>query len=140
MCLVEREASAQIVRPVAKSLTQEKLEKILPEQYAKEIAHRSKYPMALGAIAYQETVKAGYDHTAVGDGGASYGLFQIQKRHWGAVPKDVAGQVDKADAIFTQLVAEYGYREAIKRWNGSGRKARTYQARVLKVANNITKN
>jgi len=92
------------------------------------IIAQSKYPKTLRAIAQ---VESNFDQHAVGDNGKSYGLFQIQRRHWGPVPKSVHGQVRKAEEVFGHLVEKHGYSKAIERWNGNGREARNYRRKVL---------
>jgi len=125
-------ADQPTVKAVAKSATQESIEKLLPVHQAALIAGTS-YPKTLAAIAHTESRG---DQRAIGDGGKSLGLFQIQPAHWGRVDlDDLEQQVAKADAVFCTLVKQYGYREAVRRWNGDGKASRKYQQVVLaKVA------
>lgn len=113
-----------------------RLQTILPAKYAVAIA-KTDHPEILAAIAYRETVRGGYDHTAFGDQGRSKGLFQIQERHWGHVPDDIEGQVNKANTVFNYLVKKHGKKEAVRRWNGSGPRARAYQRYVLNMAKSL---
>jgi len=116
------------VKPVLKSATQEKIERILPAHVAKPIAEKAAYPRTMAAIAHTESRG---DHRAIGDKGKAVGCFQVHPRHWGAVPEDIEGQVAQANDIFMQLVDRHGYREAVKRWNGRGEKAEKYRKVVL---------
>lgn len=121
---------------IAKSATQEKIETILPPAIAKPIAERTVYPKTLAAIAHTESRG---NHKAVGDKGQSRGAFQVQAKHWGIVPDSIEKQVDQANVIFMSLVREYGYREAVKRWNGDGPKADKYQRTVLALVRELEK-
>lgn len=93
---------------------------------------KTKYPYTLAAIAKQETGGT-FDPNTVGDKGKSFGLYQIQERHWGKFDKSIEGQTKKAEEILDELVKEHGYNKAVERYNGSGRMARTYRANVLKT-------
>ncbi|MFZ4856168.1 MAG: hypothetical protein ACOYL3_07200 [Desulfuromonadaceae bacterium] len=119
-----------VVRAVAKSGTQERVETLLPVPVAKAIAERSVYPKTMAAIAHTES---GGDHTAVGDRGLARGLFQVWGSLHGAVPDTIEGQVDQANRLFLAMVKEYGYRSAVARWNGTPSlpKVRSYQRVVL---------
>lgn len=119
---------------VATSVVQSRIETILPTSIAKPIAERTVYPHTLAAIAHTESRG---NHRAVGDRGASRGAFQVQAKHWGIVPDSIEKQVDQANVIFMSLVQEYGYREAVKRWNGSGPKADRYQRTVLALVREL---
>lgn len=133
---------ATIVRPVAKSKTEERIESVVPAAVAHvicdaamnqsdDVMPQRKQAMTLAAIAHRETVRGGYDHHAIGDGGKSKGLFQIQQRLHGAVPDDLEGQVAQATDLFLDYARRYGYRAAVKRWNGDGPLAQGYQRHVL---------
>lgn len=120
------------IKAAAKSATQEQIERILPPQYARPIAERTAYPRTMAAIAHTETVAVGGNHRTVGDGGKSKGLFQIQPKFWGDVAMDdLEAQIAQADQVFLRLVERYGYREAVRRWNGDGPASRHYQRVVL---------
>ena len=93
---------------------------------------KTKYPYTLAAIAKQETGGT-FDPNTVGDKGKSFGLYQIQERHWGKFDKSIEGQTKKAEEILDKLVKEHGYNKAVERYNGSGRMARAYRANVLKT-------
>lgn len=121
------------VAPVApaKSKTHIRAERYIQPETAEAIIQHSKRPRTMLAIAAVETGKAG--PLIRGDGGRSHGVFQIQPHHWGEVPDDLEGQVRKADEVFDILIQAYGYREAVKRWNGQGRDAEAYRRRVFTV-------
>lgn len=107
------------------------INKYIKNKYiAEAIYTNSKYPITLAAIA---KVESDYNLQAIGDSGDSIGMFQIQPKHHGSVPKDISGQVKKADIIFSGLVSQYGYYTAIKRYNGSGKSAEVYRNKVIKV-------
>ena len=108
-----------------------KIYKYSKDKYISEaIANNSNYPITLAAIA---KVESDYRPQAIGDSGDSIGMFQIQPKHHGAVPNRVPEQVKKADKIFSGLVKQHGYYEAIKRYNGSGKQAEQYRNKVLKI-------
>jgi hypothetical protein len=134
---IEQEPPPAIVQPVSKSRTQQQIETILPEVYAKPIAERTAYPRTMAAIAYRETVRSGKDHTAIGDGGESRGLFQIQPKWHGPVPDEIEAQIDKANDLFLDYVRRFGYRKAVQKWNGEGEEARAYQHEVLALVREL---
>ena len=117
------------------SIVNKKLRTYIKDDYiADAIYQNTTYPQTLAAIA---AVESQYKPQVVGDGGDSYGLFQIQAKHWGEVPDSIPNQVRKCDAIFRGHVQRYGYYGAIKRYNGSGRGADRYLLRVLQVKKEI---
>lgn len=67
-----------------------------------------------------------------GDKGQSKGMFMIQPKHHGYVPKSVSGQMLKHDAILVELMEACGQDPmmASERYNGSGKKAREYARKV----------
>ena len=91
---------------------------------------KTKYPYTLAAIAKQETGGT-FDPNTVGDKGKSFGLYQIQERHWGKFDKSIEGQTKKAEQILDELIKEHGYNKAVERYNGSGKQARAYRKDVL---------
>lgn len=132
---IERQKPAPVTEPlpVVKTAEQIKIETILPEPVAAAIVKNApKYPRTMAAIAHTETRG---NHKAVGDSGASRGMFQIQNKYWsaefGPVPDDLEAQVRQADQLFHALAKQYGYREAVRRWNGDGPASRKYQRTVL---------
>ena len=105
--------------PPVKSATQSQIETILPEPVAAAIVRQApEYPKTLACIAYHESRG---DHRAVGDGGKSKGLFQVQEKWWaqqyGPVPDDIEGQVAQSTRMFLDLKQRFGYRRAVAMWN-----------------------
>lgn len=92
--------------------------------------NKSKYPYTLAAIAKRET-GGSFNPQTIGDKGKSYGLYQIQERHWGKFDKSIEGQTKKAEQILDELIKEHGYNKAVERYNGSGKQARAYKQDVL---------
>lgn len=119
-----------LVRAVAKSGTQERLETLLPVPVAKAIAERAVYPRTMAGIAHTESRG---DHRAVGDKGLAKGLFQVWGSLHGPVPNDIEGQVDQANRMFLTLVHVHGYKRAIALWNGTPElpKVKEYRRVVL---------
>lgn len=117
-----------VVQAVSMSRTEQQIAQILPSHVAKAIVDRSDYPRTMAAIAHTES---GGNHKAIGDHGKSRGAFQVQPRFWGDVPDSIEEQVDQANRIFMLLVKQYGYREAVRRYNGSGAASIKYQQTVL---------
>lgn len=95
---------------------------------ANEIS-KKKRPYTIAAIAKEES---DYTLHAVGDGGKSVGMYQIQSHIWGEFEKSLTGQTDKVEEILEALIKESGYKEAIRRYNGRGNQARNYRDRVIK--------
>lgn len=126
------------VPAVKASRVQTKAARLIDPGTAAAICKISKRPKTMLAIAAVESGKNGPQ--IIGDHGQSRGIFQIQARHWqavignnGEVADDLEEQVRQADAVFDVLVEAYGYREAVRRWNGKGRQARNYQRKVLAI-------
>lgn len=119
-------------------INKEAYEKISRYSQNKELAEclaDTKYPYVLAAIA---KVESDYRPHVKGDGGDSFGLYQIQRKHWGSVGSTIEQQTDKAEAIFSTLRGRSDTNgEAIRRWNGSGKKARIYQQKVIKAIKEI---
>lgn len=113
----------------------DKIRLYVKDEYISEsIINNTKYPILLAAIA---KVESNYRPQIKGDNGASHGLFQIQRKHWGVVPDGVPDQVAKCDRIFRELERKHGYYDAIRHYNGSGRGAEAYRRRVLQVKKEI---
>ena len=102
----------------------------VPAKTVRAIVQHSKYPRTLTAIAAVETGKRGTVRTK-GDSGKSRGVFQVQRQWWGPEGDTLEEQVKQADAVFDALVQQYGYRSAVKRWNGSGKAAEVYRRKVM---------
>jgi len=84
----------------------------------------------------QASVESDFAPWAVGDRGKSRGMFQVQARHWGKVPRSVIGQMKQYNSIIVSLYnSHHSMEKAIKAYNGTGRKADKYyvivRARVL---------
>ena len=81
----------------------------------------------------QGIVESGLNRFAVGKAGEK-GIWQVQKRFWGEVPRDVSGQLKQHNRIMDSLMkANNGNLEiAITRYNGRGKKAKAYYAKVRK--------
>lgn len=105
-----------------------KQKKKTDKELALETIAKSKYPKTLKAIAI---VESRIDPKSIGDHGDSYGLFHIQKKYWGPVPKSIEGQVDKAEKILDELIEKHGYYDALARWNGKGKASIRHRNRVL---------
>lgn len=108
-----------------------------PERVAADFAEalsQTRWPATLAAIGAAEgTFNPNEPRGSAGEMGA----FRIIPKHWGKVPKDIAGQVRQAERVFAKLVAQYGYRKAIVRYNGSGPRAEAYAQWVLKQVRRI---
>ena len=109
---------------------------VCKDEYITDIIANSKYPYTLTAIA---KVESDFRPNIRGDHGKSYGLYQIQERHWGYVPRTIEGQTRVAERIVGSLVDEHGYSRAIERYNGSGKDAKRYRHKVLLVINQLEK-
>lgn len=57
------------------------------------------------------------------------GAFQVNPRHWGAVPEDAAGQALQAERIITELTTDYGIKKALSVYGGDS--TDKYQRRIL---------
>ena len=104
------------------------------DKYITDVLANSKYPYTLTAIA---KVESDFRPNVRGDHGKSYGLYQIQERYWGYVPRTIEGQTRVAERVIESLVNEHGYSRAIKHYNGSGKDAERYRRRVLLVINQL---
>ncbi len=85
------------------------------------------HPRTIASIAL---VESEFTPNAVGDSGASVGMFQIQPAVWGEVSSSIYEQARKADLILTEV-------KMIRRYNGAGRQARRYEAKVLSTRRQI---
>ena len=112
-----------------------KIYKYSNDAYIAESICDTKYPYQLAAIA---KVESNYKPLVRGDSGSSFGLFQIQKKHWGKVPERVPDQVAKAEGIYTSLLQKHkSFDLATTRWNGKGKKAKIYTAQVMQIKREI---
>lgn len=126
-----------IFRPVVKwkqwTLV-DRLEAVTNDRYIAEVLAKSKYPLLLTAIAKQES---GFRPLVRGDGGKSWGMFQMQPKLHGNFNLSVENQVRKAEQVMTWMIAAYGWPKAAQKWNGEGRDARRYQKSVLATMRSI---
>ena len=80
------------------------------------------------------SVESNHNFLVRGDKGKSHGMFQIQPRHHGYVPKSVTGQMAKHDAILLELLQACGHdiKESVSRYNG-GRNNKRYVGKVTRA-------
>ena len=107
---------------------------ICKDEYLSVVFANSKYPYLLTAIA---KVESDFRPQIVGDGGKSYGMYQIQSKHWGYVPESVEGQTRKAEQVISHLIQKHGLRRGITAYNGSGKQASQYTDKVLRVVREL---
>lgn len=93
-----------------------------PASMAKAVlATQPDYRPLMAAVA---VVESNGHPAAVGDDGKSRGAWQVQPRHWGAVPRNVEAQARQAERILVELVdavehrGVLRWREALARYNG----------------------
>jgi hypothetical protein len=120
------------VKPVQLSKMQVKIERFVKDRYIAECISKTKYPYIIAAIKWEETRNLGPN--TWGDGGDSYGLYQVQPKHHGFVSDSVEHQTLQCERIVAGLIARHGIKDGIRRYNGSGPKARAYAQRVLRNA------
>lgn len=80
----------------------------------------------------QGLVESNLNHLSVGDSGRSKGAFQVQAKHWGRVPNNLLDQAKQCERIRTGLDNDIW--TAVRKYNGSGRQARSYEWKVKKQA------
>jgi hypothetical protein len=122
-------------RPAVKNPVQVKLERYIKDPYIAEVISRTKRPYIMAAIKIVETEQAG--PLIKGDNGDSHGIFQVQPRHHGKVPKTIEGQTKMAERIVEALIQKKGLKEGIRAYNGNGPAARRYSQRVIELATKI---
>jgi hypothetical protein len=108
------------------------IDKLVKNERIAKAIKKTKYPYTLAAIAKRETGGT-FNPNLIGDRGQSFGLYQIQEKHWGKFDKSIEGQTKKAEEILDELIKAHRYTKAVERWNGSGRMARVYRDDVLKT-------
>lgn len=61
------------------------------------------------------------------------GAWQVREKYWGKVPKDLSGQARHAEQILNKIMRrnKCTIKEALVRYNGSGRAASAYADRVI---------
>lgn len=112
------------------------IDKLVNNDRIAKAIKKTKYPYTLAAIAKRETGGT-FNPNVVGDRGQSFGLYQIQEKHWGKFDKSIEGQTNKAEEILDKLIKAHGYTKAIERYNGSGKMARMYKEDVLKTVSSL---
>ena len=107
--------------------------------------HQSPCPKAMAKTVLKTSMEeSGGDPNAIGDGGKSYGAFQIQAQHWGPVPRQLDGQADKAQKILEGHIKESkgNLRKALAMYNGGDKppaKSYRYADRIIERAHLINK-
>ena len=104
------------------------------DPYIAKCISETKYPYTLAAIA---KVESDYRPQIVGDKGASHGLLQIQRKWYGDIPDSVSAQCAKGESIFDGHYRRHSYRDAISKYNGTGKPSRVYADKVLKAKREI---
>ena len=82
-------------------------------------------------------IESDYRPQIVGDGGDSYGLFQIQRKYHGRFADGLESQVDKCESIINSLTVQYGVVRGIQHYNGSGKQARAYAKKILRTMKEV---
>ena len=111
-----------------------RIQQYVKDTYIASVIEQSKYPYLLAVMA---KVESDFRPRIKGDGGDSFGLWQIQEKHWGRVGETIEEQCRMAETILESLIKVYGYPKAIERWNGQGKQARDYRRKVLKEMERI---
>lgn len=111
-----------------------------PKTMAKTVLKTSR-PALYASLSMEES---GGDPNAIGDGGKSFGAFQIQAQHWGPVPRQLDGQAAKAQKILEGHIKETkgNLRKALAMYNGGDRppkKSYAYADRIISRAHIINK-
>jgi hypothetical protein len=125
------------VTPTPKPINpvQVKLERYIGDKYLAEEIAKTKYPYIIAAIG---KVESSYAPQIKGDSGKSWGMYQIQPRHWSWRGDGIKEQTQLCEYILHQLMAKNRSVEvAVSRYNGSGPRARAYAKRVLQIAKEI---
>ena len=118
----------------AQNIKQEVIKRYCGDKHISSVIANSKYPYTLAAIA---KIESSYKPQAKGDNGKSFGMYQIQSHIWGKFEDTLEGQTNKAEEILEKLIKEQGYYEAIRAYNGSGKKAKQYRNKVIKEVNEL---
>lgn len=86
----------------------------------------------------QGYTESGMNIKAVGKKGEK-GAFQVIEKHWGKVPKTWKKQADQNQEIINELldVCNGDIKKAVTKYNGKGKDARIYTAKVFKKAISI---
>lgn len=98
----------------------------------------TKNPKLMAAIAI---VESNGNSKAVGDSGASKGAFQVQAKHWGAVPNNALDQALQAEKILEELLTDrVRLRQSLACYNGGTRPPASsyrYADRIIGVTNEL---
>lgn len=116
-----------------KAVKHSKLREYIQDEYIAEVISNSVNPRLYAAVA---KVEADYRPQIIGKAGEK-GMFQILEKFHGKVPDDLTGQLRKAESILEPLIKKHGLRKGISRYNGKGRKAQLYAAKILKTMQEI---
>lgn len=119
----------ETIKVKERSSVTEKIKRHCKDEYIAEVLGKSKRPFLYAAIA---SVESDYRPQITGDKGMSKGMFQIQPQHHGEVPDRLLQQLRKSESILEPLIEKHGLQKGIARYNGKGRKARIYSAKVRK--------
>jgi hypothetical protein len=117
-----------------KSIVEQKIHKYCKDEYIANILSKSKRPYIMAAIA---KVESDYRPHIIGDGGDSYGMFQINRRFHKWPNDGLECQLNASERILNPLIVQYGLTEGIRRYNGRGKDARRYAQRVITIAKEI---
>jgi hypothetical protein len=109
---------------------------ICQDRHISRILSKSSRKYVLTAIA---KVESSFVPQVRGDNGASVGMFQYQPKHWGRAGDSLEDQTKKAEQILLQLEKMYGRDKAVERYNGRGKTARAYRAKVLHLVKEMEK-
>ena len=112
------------------SVSHRVIKEVCPDRHISKVLDQSKYKYVLTAIA---SVESSYRPQVKGDSGDSFGLYQIQSRHWGRFGDSLEDQTKKAETILDALGAKKDIKTAIRKYNGSGQRAKAYQKKVLSL-------
>ena len=92
----------------------------------------SAYLIAPEITIAQGMIESNLNPLVSGDSKQSSGAFQVQKKHWGAVPKCLYLQAKQSERILHSLNGSFETK--IQRYNGSGHKTVLYKNKVRKQA------
>lgn len=92
----------------------------------------SAYLMTPEITIAQGMVESNLNPLVSGDSRQSYGAFQVQKKHWGTVPKSFYLQAKQSQQILHNTSGSMETK--IERYNGSGAMSISYKNKVRKRA------
>lgn len=120
--------------PFPISIGQQKLERYIGDKHIAKAIAESEHWLVIAAIG---KVESEYKPQVRGDGGDSFGMFQIQQQHHGSFDDRLESQVIKCESIIKPLIIQYGLKEGIRRYNGDGAASRLYARKVIRVMKEI---